>query len=434
MSAEALACGIDWSFETFPEYLDALARRPLTLNVAAFVGHSPLRIEVLGDQASDRAATPAEIHRLRALATEALRAGALGIATSKVAVQNGASGKPVPSRLADWAELSALAEVLRTLDVGLLEVATGPGVGDEQLVELAHLSGRPLCTFGSANVGALERLDSLAANSISVQVPCRPLVFQVTMLDPFPLGVIPAFQDVLACDRDRRAKVYSDPDWRRRAREGFDRLRDTAPQLSRFYVDETAVHSRYRGRSVIELAAELGTHPIDLLVDLALAEDLRTRFRVVFGNDDASLLAELLVDERTVVGLSDAGAHASQICDAVFSTSLLEEWVRERDVLSLEQAVRHLTSHPAEVFGLARRGSIVPGYFADLVAFDPATVGPQPTRRVCDLPGGADRLLADSRGIHHVWVNGVAIRNDGIALDLGPARPGRVVRGPARRP
>jgi N-acyl-D-amino-acid deacylase len=132
-----------------------------------------------------------------------------------------------------------------------------------------------------------------------------------------------------------------------------------------------------------------------------------------------------------VVGLSDDGSHASQICDAVFSTSLLQEWVRERQILSLEQAVRHLTLHPAEVFGLVDRSCIAPGRFADLVAFDPAEVGLQPMRRVSDLPGGADRRVADRRGIRDMWVNGVAIRRDGTPPSLGSARPGQVVRGPA---
>ncbi len=161
------------------------------------------------------------------------------------------------------------------------------------------------------------------------------------------------------------------------------------------------------------------------MVDIALAEDLTTRFRFVLANDDETDLANVLCDDRSLLGLSDAGAHASQLCDAVFSTYLLEHWVRETGTLTLEQAVWRLTGHPASVFGIADRGRLAPGMAADLVAFDPGTVGVAPLERVHDLPAGADRLVARSRGIHHVWVNGTPIVSDGADV---PAQPGKVLR------
>ncbi len=167
------------------------------------------------------------------------------------------------------------------------------------------------------------------------------------------------------------------------------------------------------------------------MIDLALEDDLATRYRIVLANDDEEELAALLQDERTVLGLSDAGAHASQLCDANFSTHLLSVWVRERGVLSLEQAVWRLSGQAAEVFRLEGRGRIVEGGAADLVVFDPDTVASEPQERVWDLPAGADRLIARSRGIEHVWVNGTAIRRDGEDLD---ARPGVLLAaGPERR-
>ncbi|MBW8825345.1 MAG: amidohydrolase family protein [Acidobacteria bacterium] len=430
MSADALTAGIDWCFESFADYLDALSRRPLRVNAGAFVGHSPVRIDVLGSEASDRAASAGEIATMTGLVVDAMRGGALGLATSNVAIHNGAYGKPVPSRLAEWDEHLALAGALRAVGAGLMEAA---GFADEQLEELSRAAGRSICVPGSGTPDALGRLDRLERAGMSLQVPCRPLVFQVSMIDPFPLGVIPAFHEVLAAGRADRAALYRDERWRHRAREGFDQHAPTARQLTQFFVADTELHRDLLDRSVMDIAAERGVHPIDALVDLALAEELRTRFRVVFGNDDIAALGAMLRDERTVVGLSDAGAHASQICDAVFATSLLAEWVRERGVLTLEQGVRHLTSHPASVFGLTGRGSITPGSFADLVAFDPAAIGHGPLRRVHDLPGGADRLLADSIGIHHMWVNGTATRCDGHDLPGDGARPGHVIRGAAWR-
>jgi N-acyl-D-aspartate/D-glutamate deacylase len=180
------------------------------------------------------------------------------------------------------------------------------------------------------------------------------------------------------------------------------------------------------GPTLAELAGQRGVDPLDLMIDLALEDDLATRYRIVLANDDEVELATLLQDERTVLGLSDAGAHASQLCDANFSTHLLGVWARERGVLTLEQAVWRLSGQAAEVFRLEGRGRIVEGGAADLVVFDPDTVGSEPLERVWDLPAGADRLIARSRGIEHVWVNGTAIRREGEDLD---ARPGALLRG-----
>jgi N-acyl-D-aspartate/D-glutamate deacylase len=433
MSAAALEAGVDWCFESFPDYLDALDARPLRLNVAAFVGHSPLRLYVLGDEASDREATPEEIATMRALVVEAVQAGALGFATSKVPVQNGAGGKPVPSRLASFEELRALVDALREVGAGVVEAAAGPGLGFDELASLAAESGRTVCLLGPGQSADGEsvagRLDRFEAAGLWAQAACRPIVFQVTLLDPFPFGTIPAFREVLAGDRQERRRLYEDGTWRARARPGWDAAEPTSPQLRKLFVAETTARPELVGRSVHEVAAERGVHPLDVLVDVALADDLAARFTVVFGNDDPDAVAELLRDERMLVGLSDAGAHASQICDAVFTTSLLREWVRERGVLTLESAVRRLTSLPAAVFGLAGRGEIRPGWHADLVAFDPATVGPEPARRVTDLPAGADRLIAGSVGITHTWVNGRAIRFDGVDVAGPRGRPGRLLRG-----
>ena len=171
-----------------------------------------------------------------------------------------------------------------------------------------------------------------------------------------------------------------------------------------------------------------GAASVDAALDLALEEDLKTRFRIVLANDDEDEVGQLLQDERAVLGLSDAGAHASQLCDACFSTHLLGHWTREKAVLSLEQAVWRLTGQPVQIFGITDRGLIREGLAADLVAFDPDTVGVDgDLERVWDLPAGADRLIARSTGVEHVWVNGTAIRQDG--QDVENARPGKLLRG-----
>jgi N-acyl-D-amino-acid deacylase len=435
MSLDALAAGIPWTFETFPEYLDAVAARRPRLNTAVMVGHTPLRLYVLGDEAGERAATEHEIARMRQLVGEAIDAGAVGFATSKAGAHLGAGGKPVPSRLAEPAEIFSIGGALADRGRGVFAVTYGEDFFVDELSALSRQTGRPVTwtalSSSRRDPGAREVLDRQDAlgGELWPQIACRPIVMQVTLEDPAPLARAAAFADVLGLPHTERAGRYRDPAWRARARA------DTASiptiRWGSMTVQETTVHHELKdGPTLSELAAARGVHPIDVLCDLSLAEDLRTRFKVVVGNDDDAELAHLLGDERVLLGLSDAGAHASQICDAVFSSYLLEHWVRETGVLSLEQAVWRVTGHPAAVFRLPGRGVIAPGSFADLVAFDPDTIGVEPMERVFDLPAGADRLVARSRGIEAVWVNGTPIRRDG--KDLADSRPGRLIRDGGR--
>jgi N-acyl-D-aspartate/D-glutamate deacylase len=261
-------------------------------------------------------------------------------------------------------------------------------------------------------------------------VSCRPVTFQITMMDPFPFAnTLPgSFEQILALPHDQRAAKYRDSVWRAEARAEAARSPEWRGRWGKMTIEETRVHTDIvRGPSVADLAVSRKTDPFDLVIDLALADDLETRFSVVMCNDDPDEVASLLVDEHTLINLSDAGAHASQICDANFATYLLEHWVRELGVLTLPQAVHRLTGQPAAVYGLTDRGKIEVGAWADLVAFDAETVGPEPTERVFDLPANADRLISRSRGIEAVWVNGQPTRLDGC--DLEKAWPGTLIRG-----
>jgi len=433
MSVEALEAGIDWTFETFPEYLDSIDRRPKRLNVAAMLGHTPLRLYVMGEDATERPATDDEVERMRAIAAEAIAAGAIGFATSKSPTHSGDGGKPVPSRLADIDEITLIASVMGDAGRGVFQATIGPGFYINELAALSETIGRPatwtaLLTMSEAPGRAVAQLDKQAAlpGEVWPQVACRPLVFQITLEDPFPFGMVPGFDVVLAAPRAQRADIYSDPVWRERVRPELERVWGHA--FGKTTVAETDRHSAIQnGPSLREIAAARGQHPVDAMIDLALEEDLKTRFSIVLANDGEDEIGELLRDSRGVLGLSDAGAHASQICDACFSTHLLGYWVRERGDLSLEHAVHRLTAHAAHVFRIPDRGVLREGAYADLVAFDPDTVGVAGMERVFDLPAGADRLLARSAGIEHVWVNGQAIRLDG--KDVDGSRPGSLIRG-----
>ena len=433
MSVEALTAGIDWSFETFPEYLDAIDRTPIRLNVAAMIGHTALRIYVMGDEATEREATPDEVEEMRAIVGEAIGAGAIGFATSKSPTHSGDAGKPVPSRAASIEEITRIASAMGEKGRGTFQATIGPGFYVKELAALSEAIGRPatwtaLLTLSEAPGRAKETLDKQASlgGEVWPQIACRPLVFQITLEDPFPFAMAAGFDEILAAPRGARADIYCDPAWRDRVRPELDRV--WGHTWGKDWIDETEKHVALRqGPSIAEIAAARGQHPMDAMIDLALEEDLKTRFAIVLANDGKEEIGELLADNRAVIGLSDAGAHASQICDACFSTHLLGHWVREVGAISLEQGVHRLTAHAAHVFRIPDRGVIREGAFADLVAFDPDTVGVGSVERVFDLPSGADRLLARSTGIEHVWVNGSAIRLDG--KDIDGARPGRLIRG-----
>ncbi|SEP10529.1 N-acyl-D-amino-acid deacylase family protein [Trujillonella endophytica] len=429
MSMAALDEGIDWCFETFPEYLAALDARAKRLNVGAFVGHSTLRLYALGGE--ERPATPAELETMRGLLREALELGAVGFSTSRQPNHQGAYGRPVPSRFAEVDEVYALTSVLGELGKGVVEVSIGPGLWLEQFSELSQRYGVPVTWTAlvaradkpGAAMRTVERGGALPGE-VYPQIACRPIVFQTTMADPTNLGEIDEWKEVLAVPRERRSDLYRDPAWRDRARPTT--LAAWAHRWSKIDVEETVQHADLVGVPLDALAEQRGTTPFDLMLDLALADDLATRFRVVMDNDGEEEMGDLLADKRTLLGLSDAGAHASQLCDACYSTHLLGHWVRERKALSLEDAVWRLTGHPAHAFRIPERGLVREGYFADLVAFDPATVGTTPVERVYDQPGGADRLIVRSTGIARTWVNGVATRVDGT--DVDGVAPGRLLR------
>ncbi len=441
MSLRALEAGLgaDWGFETFPEYLDAVERGGMAINLGVLLGHTPLRLYAMGEASTERAATADEIAAMRAIVRDAIRAGAVGFATSNAPTHVGYDGRPVPSRCAELAETMALASVLQDEGRGMIQATMGPDLFFSQLAEIARTTGRTISwtalLAGLAGPGShrmfLEHSISLLDQGLPIvpQVSCRPLVFEFQFKEPFVFESMPVFKPVSAADAAGKARIYADPEFRRAFKAAGLSSGVFAARWERILVASYAPDPALEERSVAAIAAERGVDPVDLALDLALATDLEARFRMPLLNDDEDEVAELLADPHTVLGLSDAGAHASQLCDACFSTHLLGHWVRERGTLSLERAVHMLTARPAEVFGITDRGRLALGWPADVVVFDPATIAAGKLRRVNDLPAGADRLVSDATGIDAVIVNGTVIRRDGRdTVDPRGPLPGRLLR------
>ncbi len=444
MSFAALQAGVgvDWPFETFPEYLDAIEQRGTAINVGVLIGHTPLRLYVMGEEATERAATEAETAQMRAIVRAAIDAGAVGFATSKAPTHVGYAGKPVPSRAAELGEVRGITDALRDAGRGVVQATVGPGLFFDEFAQLAASSGRTVTwtalLAGMLGPGShrmlLERSVDLIRRGFPVvpQVSCRPLNFDFDFKEPFAFESLPVFAAVSAADLGGKQRAYRDPMFRQA-------LKDTvaSPMAGpftncgdRIWISSYSQDPALEERSIAEVAAERGIHPVDLMLDLALASNLTARFRMAIVNFDEDAVAELLSDPHVVLGLSDAGAHASQLCDACFSTHLLGHWVREKHTLKLEEAVRMLTTRPAEVFGITDRGRLAVGMPADVVIFDPRTVGAGKLRRVHDLPARANRLIADAAGIDAVIVNGQLIRRDGKdVVDADGPLPGKLLRG-----
>ena len=456
MSLAALNAGLGptWPFETFPQYLSAIEARGTAINVAVMVGHTPIRLYVMGEEAVEREADGEEIARMRALVLEAMQAGAIAFATSVSNVHVGFAGKPVPSRLASRAEMVALASAVGEAGHGIIHynVAREPKFEDYEAVQAA--SGATVCWTAvlAGQLGPWRHREVLARNRelrrrglpIYPQVACRPIVSEFDFRSPVVFDTWQLFEPVRkAADEAARRAIYSDAGFRREFREEADGrggrdgffsggADEGAMRRASFALTELSHHPgkpAWVGRRIADIAAELGRSATDLMLDIALESDLRARFRTPLVNFEEDEVQEILQDPDVVLGLGDGGAHLSQLCDACYATHLLGHWVRERGALSIERAVHMLTGRTAAIFGLSDRGLLQIGRPADVVVFDPATVGAGPLERVYDLPAGADRLVSYPSGIRHVLVNGVELPGPGVATGAGWRMPGRLLRG-----
>ena len=441
MSAAALTTGLGekWPFETFPEYLDTIEKLGTAINIGVLVGHTPTRLYVMGEEATEREATSDEIEQMRKIVDEALDAGALGFATSKSPTHVGFKGKPVPSRAASYEEIDALASTLQNRGA-VMQATAGKELWFDEYAELTKKYGMTISWTAmlagmitpDSHLMQMQRSAELAEQGLPIypQVTPRTLFFEFQFKEPFPFESLSVFKPVSSADFEGKKRLYADAEFRAAVKDKMDNMRPSfRTSWENSAISFCPSNPDYEERLIVDLAAELGVHTIDLGFDLALANDLDARFRMPFANADENEVEKLLTDKNTVLGLSDAGAHASQLCDACLPTYLLARWVREKQVLSFEEAIRMLTSRPAQVFGIKDRGLLEIGKPADVLVIDPDTVNCGRLERVHDQPAGQDRLISKASGMESVIVNGILLRqNNQDQLDPTGPLPGALLR------
>jgi N-acyl-D-amino-acid deacylase len=444
---DVLVNGVTWEWESFPEYLDFVRRRKIALNAAFLVPLSALRFYVMGDAAAERAATTEETAQMAQLFKEAMMAGAYGFSISVSSKHIGYQGRPLASRLASREELRALCRVLRDLGKGIIELNVGreAGVIPEEWLELlcymARESGRPVTWDGifdipgmpaGTNDKLLAWLKPLMASGLRIppQVKPRPIRGYRDMRRPSLFSEFPSWKAAFNRGDEELIAVYRSPDFRAafkaelRANQGafFNGEWDKV-----FAVHVTKERNRrFVDKSIAEIGALENKHPVDALLDLTLDEDLELELASHMVNENPAVLGKLITTSEILLGLSDGGAHVNEICDAGQTSYVLRNWVFDRGVMSLEQAVKRLTFEPAEFLGLKNKGRVAAGADADLVLFDPSTTRPSPVERVNDLPGGKPRLIERAEGIAYTIVGGQVLFDHGQYQDV---LPGQVLSG-----
>lgn len=445
MPQEVLLNGVAWDeWESFPQYMHAIEKRGIALNVGFLVPLSSFRYYVMGDAASQRAATPAELERMIALFRQAMEAGAYGFSLSLLDQHIGYQGKPLASRLATKEELCALGRVMRELGRGVIEIALTRSVSvltDEELdllVAVATESQRPVTWLGLLGRSdmpgvcrtSLARVEPLLRQGLRIppQVTPRPIQQYYTLKVPFIFASLPSWKEAFNRPVAEQMALYRKPEFR----AAFRRDLQVGGAIFTNQWDRVHVvrveheHNKpYLNKSIAEIAALWERDPIDTILDLAIDENLEMGITLSVINTDPAEVRELITHPDVLIGLSDAGAHVDQHCDAGVPTYLLSEWVRKHQALTLEEGVRRLTSEPAAFLGQPQKGRIAVGMDADLVVFDPHTVGPCPPEWVNDLPGEKPRLIERATGIHHTVVGGTLLFSDGVYQG---GLPGAVLR------
>jgi N-acyl-D-amino-acid deacylase len=454
ISLEAMEAGIEWKWKTFAEFLDTVDGLPKGINYSGYMGHSALRTYVMGERAFEQAASEDDLRAMEAELRSGLRAGAIGFTTSRSPSHETPDRRPVASRLATWDEVRRLVGVMGEMNAGIFELAGegvdrdagNPGIADyhRRLRELAVETGRPI-TFGlfsrrdapEAWRAYVKLLEDTAAQGgrMTAQVHSRALSAVLSFKTHLPFDRLPVWRELRALPLDEQKRRLRDPEMRQKlvaaARERAERKAigaEPRPAVYEWIHVMDTVHGPHK--SVAEIAQARGVDPVEAMIDLGLETDMEVFFLQPIANENQEIALELIKNPRTVVTFSDSGAHVSQLMDASLQTHLLAYWVRTKQALTLEEAVRMITFDTATMWGFSDRGLVREGMAADLVVFDPDTIAAEMPEVVNDLPAGARRLIQRCRGVAATVVNGEILLRDGKHTG---ALPGRLLRGPLAR-
>lgn len=452
ISPEAMEAGIKWSWTTYPEYLDAVERLPKGINYSAYIGHSALRTYVMGERAFSEEATPDDLEAMKREVRSAIQAGAAGFTTSRTRNHQTPDGQPVASRLATWDEVRHLVGVLGELNAGVFEIAgEDTGLNPDRIQDycnrlkaLAVDTGVPV-TFGMFSAPkapdywrpffALADETAAAGGRMFIQVHSRPISVLQSFESVTSFDKLPVWRDIRKLSLAEQEAALRNPDMRQK----LVRAANQPPQEGTRAVGAEARAANFKWlfpimdravppyRSVAEIAAERNQDPVETYIELALDKGLKRFFMQPLTNTHEPSTLEMMQHPRSVITFSDSGAHVSQIMDSSLQTHLLSHWVREKEALTLEDAVHQLSFVPASHWKLAGRGLLREGWNADVVIFDPQTVEPQVPELTHDLPAGARRLKQKANGFLATIVNGeVVLRNN----EHTGALPGQLLRGP----
>ena len=444
MDLNSLLTGVNWEFESFGQYMDQLRRIGPYINTAVFAGHSVIRTAVMGADGSSKIdPSPEQLQTMRNMVSDAMDHGAIGFASSFSPNHSGYGGIPMPSTIASEAELRALTAILGEKKKGVFMMATGTRASPDIMESIVEDTGRPayistvLTMYNEGNplLGATyyERCAQALArgHELYILTSCQPLSFDFSLTDPYVLLSHSAFDVVKSATADALPSIYRSAEFRKAFRENLKHPKAGILFLGNWRHIEVGQtmrpeNQKLEGQSIQALADLHGQDPVDVFFDLALSEDLGTHFVGKFFNNNDEGVAPSLKHPASVITLSDAGAHLSYMCDAGFGLYFLSHWVRDTGHFTLSEGIRKITSEPADRFRIPERGRLQVGLPADMLLFDPATVGISKPIPVQDLPGGGSRMVRTATGVHGVWVNGVKV-HDGHNYVDHPQGPGQVL-------
>ncbi|MBF6571624.1 MAG: amidohydrolase family protein [Candidatus Binataceae bacterium] len=440
---DSLVKGVTWDWETFPEFLDAAQKRRSGINLGFLAPLTPFRHFVMGKESMERAATAKETEHIAALLGEAMTAGAVGFSTTTLAQHIGFQGTPLACRLASKDELRSYANVLKAQGKGSIEVALTKKIGRvsdseyELLDMLLNESGRPVTWLAMATTPknperaneTLDRLAPLISRGGLPQILCKPFVAQLDLRNPFTFADMESWNHVFNLPVESQKRIYADPAFRASFRQDLMKPHLFTGKWHRVEILEVTnpALKQFERKTVADVAEIRHADPLDTFLNLAIEDDLNIQYTMAQYHEDG--IRQLITDPRTMIGLSDGGAHVDMLCDAGYATYLLGHWVREREAITLEHAVKRITSEPADFFGIRERGRLKTGWKADITLFDYKTVNSAKRAKMQnDLPGGGRRLVMPAEGIEYTVVNGTMLYEHG---KHSGALPGEVLRSTA---